>query len=127
MDAAIPPGYGPREIMPAEAFVGNKWDALNVAGGPPSEVAQAFEKMKSDQREAAQRAALRLIEDPALRPLLEHLTDITLRRPTVLGFTREEMLLAHQREGRNQIVMQIYRLIAEARSELPPQREGTIE
>lgn len=125
---AIPADYGPREIMPAEAFVqNNKWKALELGGGPPSEIAEAFEKMKADELAAAQRAADRLISDPELRPLLEFLTDFTLRRPVPLGFTQEHWLHAHQREGRCQVVMQIYALIAQHRSQLPPQREGMIE
>lgn len=124
---AIPADFGPREIMPAEAYVQNKWKALELGGGPPSEIAQAFEKMKADERAAIMRAADRMATDPELRPLLEHLTDITLRRPVAVGFTQEHWLLAKEREGRCQVVMQIYALIAEHRSQLPPQREGMIE
>mgnify|MGYP001171473898 CR=1 FL=1 len=124
---AIPADYGPREIMPAEAYVQNKWKALELGGGPPSEIAQAFEKLKSDELIAARRAADRLISDPELRPLLELLTDFTLRRPPVIGFGKKHEALGRRREGRCEIVMQIYALIAEHRSQLPPQREGMIE
>jgi hypothetical protein len=114
--------------MPAERFAsGDLWSALENGGGPAAEITRAFDKLKADELAIAQRAALRLLTDAELRPLLEILTDMTLRRPTVLGFTPEAQLLAHQREGRNQIVMQIYRLIAQAKGELEPQREGYIE
>jgi len=127
-EVAVPPSFGPREIMPAERFAsGDLWAALENGGGPSAEITRAFDKLKAAEFLAVQRAALRLLTDPELRPLLEHLTDMTLRRPTVLGFTPEAQLLAHQREGRNQIVMSIYGLIAKARSELEPQREGHIE
>lgn len=126
-DVAIPADYGPREIMPADAYVQNQWKALELGGGPPSEIGEAFARLKDDERKAAAAAAHRLISDPELRPLLEHLTDFTLRRPPMLGFTQEAFMHAHQREGRNQVVMQIYALIAEHRDQLPPQREGMIE
>lgn len=123
-DVAIPPSHGPREIIPAESLVENAWKALEVAGGPPSEISQAFHKMKVDQRNAAVVAAVRLLEEPGLRPLLEFLTDMTLRRPVALGLTREDWLLAQRREGANGVVWVIYQLIAEARGQMPPPREG---
>jgi hypothetical protein len=122
---AIPPSYGPREILPAEHYAGNAWGALKLDGGQPNEIALAYEKMLVDQRDAAMRAALKLIEDPGMRPLLEFLTDITLRRPVVLGLTKEARLLAHEREGANRVVWLIYQMIAQARGEMPPYREGT--
>lgn len=126
MTVALPPaGMGPREILPAESYASNAWDVLKLTPGELDEMAKAFEQAAIDQRQAAVRAALRLLEDPDLRPLLEFLTDITLRRPTVLGLTKEARLLAHEREGANRVVWLIYQMIAQARGQMPPYREGT--
>jgi hypothetical protein len=120
----IPPSHGAREILPAESYVGNAWKALEVGGGPKSEIAEAFHRMKVEERDGAVRAAVRLLEDASLRPLLEFLTDMTLRRPVALGVTKEDWLLAQRREGANGVVWVLYQLIAEARGQMPPPREG---
>jgi hypothetical protein len=125
VSVAIPPDHGPRQILPAETYLARPWDALQLDAGKVSETALAYERMTAEQREAAVRAAIRIFEDPALRPLIEFLTDITLRRPTVLGLSPEALLLAHEREGANRIVWLIYAMIAEARGQMPPYREGT--
>ncbi len=123
-DVAIPADFGPREILPAESFLADPWKALKIEGGPPSDIAKAFAEMKVKDRATAVVAAVRLLEDPGLRPLLEFLTDMTLRRPVALGLTREDWLLAQRREGANGVVWIIYQLIAEARGQMPPPREG---
>lgn len=122
---AIPPTYGPREFMPAEHFAANAWKTLDLTPGKIDAMAEAYEKITADQRQAAEAAALRLIEDPALRPLLEYLTDITLRRPVVLGYGPHAMEVAREREGANRIVWHLFQMIAMARGETPPYREGT--
>jgi len=76
--------------------------------------------------ERAQIAALaaRLIEPP-MRPLLEWLCDMTLRRPIFLFGLREESLAyVASREGENRVVWQLLLAIAEGRGETPPPREG---
>lgn len=120
----IPASHGPREILPAEHFAANPWADMALGGAKPSDIAEAFERLTAEQREAAQRAALKIYEDPTLRPFLEYLTDITLRRPVVLGIGKEAMALAHQREGANRVVWLAYQMIAMARGEMPPYREG---
>lgn len=121
---AIPPSMGPREIMPADRLVGDGWRALEQTGGPRSEIAEAYHRDKVRQSEAAQQAALLFAEDPRLRPLLEYLTDMTLRRPMVLGLGPGAQELALIREGQNQVIWLIYQLIAQARGEFLPNREG---
>lgn len=124
MSVAIPPDFGPREIMPADSFAASPWDALKIDDAKPDEIGKAYHDMVVADRAAAVRAAERLIADPELRPLLEALTDITLRRPTVLGYGPHAMELAREREGANRIVWLIYQMIAEARGQMPPPREG---
>lgn len=123
-EVAIPPDFGAREILPAENYVADAWKALEITGGPPSAIAKAYDEAKRAQYHRAVVAANRLISDPELRPLIEYLTDMTLRRPVALGLTREDWLLAQRREGANGVVWTLYQLIAEARGQMPPPREG---
>lgn len=121
---AIPARYGAREAQPLEGFLESTQkialdDLLERLEGT-SGVAHDLKR----SREQVSAIARKLL-DPELRPLLEWLCDISVRRPMILpGLGAEGPLYCALREGQNQIVFQLLAAIAEGREEAGPRREG---
>ncbi len=125
----------PNPAMPLDALTaaaaGAGWDffAEHVVPGAADTTRRMWtEKLEADASDRAMIFA-RVFDTPEGRVVLEHLCDLTLRRPTFIALVNLPMHQAYgigcHREGQNAIVHTILKLIAEGRQEAPPVRETT--
>jgi hypothetical protein len=123
MNPAIPASYNarkaqPLDLMMKQAGISEGWDWFDPQLS--SEELKAF--LDESQRVAPIFA--RVFESDDGRKVLEHLCDITVRRPLwVFGMPDGEKYAA-LREGQNGLIWTILKLLAMGRMELPPYREG---
>lgn len=116
--------FGPRQAQPLDDFLSRVSSmSLDSMLGRLDGAAGVSRDLAAERAQIAALAA-RLLS-PDMRPLLEWLCDMTLRRPIFLFGLREDALAwAASREGENRVVWQLLLAIAEGRAEAPPPREG---
>jgi hypothetical protein len=126
VNPAIPPGYGARQAQPIESFFSQLDDRM-----------QAID-LNNLRREAPQptpadldamRAANAIFATPEGAVLLEWLADQTVRQPKVLPpigtDPAQGWALAQRHEGQHDTFFLLVKLIAAAREEPAPLREGS--
>lgn len=121
---AIPARDNARSAMPTEGFL----DRVSEMS-----IDKLMERLEGTPRVAIQlkneRANISALASKLatgdMRPLLEWLLDMTLRRPMIMpGLGLEGQFYCALREGQNQVVWQILQAVADGRGEVPPSREG---
>lgn len=116
--------YGPRDAQPIEQMLrlarAEGWDFFKQRMGvDPNDRASTPEADKMALIQADFRKVFATIEG---HRVLEHLADITVRRP--LWFLGVPPEYCHMREGQNALFFTILKILATAREENPPVREG---
>jgi len=117
-----------RDAMPVDNYLGSADELVRQLFGAPSEEQQkALEEQHLADLAVAQ-AAARVFSTDDGRLVLEHLLDVTLRRPTFIAHANLDPMRAYahgvMREGQNQIVFVLLQAIARGRQQDLPQREG---
>jgi len=124
MTPDVEASYGPRQAQPIEQMLklarAEGWDFFRQRMGfNPEERASTPEMEAMAAIQADFRKVFGTIEG---HRVLEHLADITVRRP--LWFLGVPPEYCHMREGQNGLFFTILKLLASSRDENPPQREG---
>jgi hypothetical protein len=119
INPAVPPHYGPRQAQPLERLLQSiNLDELRPQAPPPS-----------PEDILAMRAAAAIFSTPDGAVLLEWLADRTVRMPSALPPIGIDPVQgwaeAQRREGRNDTFFLLVQLIAAAREEPAPIREGS--
>lgn len=118
--------FGARRAMPVE-------DILDRASSPSLDemlrrvggIGPLEQEVVRDREQVAALAATLL--EPGMRPLIEWLCDITLRKPIFMpNLGPEGVAYCAWREGQNQIVYQLLRAAAEGRSQTIEPRDGMV-
>jgi hypothetical protein len=128
--APLPPITSNRQAMPADGFMANvekiSLDGLmnQIKGGGP-DMDRDIAALKDKQQRMQELFAMVFSADEG-REVLEHLLDITLRRPAIVqGLTSDQRAEYYiWREGENRIVWQILQMIASGLKLKPQPREG---